>query len=108
MHMNMTNKQLILQMVERWPEDIPLERALYHMGVLQAIVQGLQQADQGLLIDDDEVWAKLEAEDAADQAQMDANGSRRSARHPSAHRPSNGAKKRPKVPERNPGRSKNA
>jgi hypothetical protein len=58
----MTNKQRILQMVERWPDDIPLEKALYHMSVLRAIDEGLKDIEAGRTTDHDEVFDELERE----------------------------------------------
>jgi hypothetical protein len=58
----MTNKQRILQMVERWPEGISFEKAVYHMSVLQAIDQGLKDAEAGRTKDHDEVFDELERE----------------------------------------------
>ena len=56
----MTNKQRILQMVERWPEDISYDRALYHVSVLKAIDEGLKDIEAGRTTDHDEVFDELE------------------------------------------------
>lgn len=56
----MTNKQRILQMVERWPDDIPFDKAVYHMSVLPAIDQGLKDIDSGRTTDHDELFDELE------------------------------------------------
>lgn len=75
----MTNKQRILQMVERWPEDIPFEKALYHMSVLQAIDQGLKDIEAGRTRDHDEVFDELERrcdEEESKAALVGASGKR--------------------------------
>src|ERR1051326_3672665 len=56
----MTNKQRILQMVERWPEDISFEEAIYHVYVLKKIDAGLKDLDAGRVRDHDEVFDALE------------------------------------------------
>jgi hypothetical protein len=56
----MTNKQCILQMVERWPDDISYDKALYHLSVLQAIDEGLKDIEAGRTTDHDEVFDELE------------------------------------------------
>jgi hypothetical protein len=56
----MTNKQRILQMVERWPDDISYDKALYHLSVLQAIDEGLRDIEAGRTKDFDEVFDELE------------------------------------------------
>jgi hypothetical protein len=56
----MTNKQRILQMVERWPDDISFDQAVYHMSVLQAVDEGLKDIDAGRVWDFDEVFDELE------------------------------------------------
>ncbi len=56
----MTNKQRILQMVERWPEDITYDQALYHVCVLRAIDEGLKDIEAGRTTDHDEVFDELE------------------------------------------------
>ena len=52
----MTNKQRILQMVERWPEDISFDEALYHVDVLKKIDAGLKDLDAERARDHDEVF----------------------------------------------------
>jgi hypothetical protein len=56
----MTNKQRILQMVQRWPEDISYKQALYHLSVLEAIDEGLKDIEAGRTTDFDEVFDELE------------------------------------------------
>jgi predicted transcriptional regulator len=58
----MTNKQRILQMVERWPEDISFDEAIYHVYALKKIDAGLRDLDAGLVHDHDEVFDALERE----------------------------------------------
>ncbi len=56
----MTNKQRILQMVERWPENISYDQAVYHMWVLKKIDAGLKSLETGSTIDHDELFDELE------------------------------------------------
>ena len=56
----MTNKQRILQMVERWPDDISYDKALYHLYVLKKIDAGLKDIEAGRTRDFDEVFDELE------------------------------------------------
>ncbi len=56
----MTNKQRILQMVERWPEDISYDKALYHLYVLKKIDAGLKDIEAGRTRDHDQVFDDLE------------------------------------------------
>jgi predicted transcriptional regulator len=56
----LTNKQRILRMVERWDDDIPFEQALYHMSVMQAVMEGIKDIEAGRTTDHDEVFDELE------------------------------------------------
>jgi hypothetical protein len=56
----MTNKQRILQMVQRWPENIPFEKALYHMHVMKEVMEGLKDAEKGRVVEHDELFDELE------------------------------------------------
>jgi len=56
----MTNKQRILQMVQRWPEDISFDEALYRVYVLKKIDAGLKDVEAGRVFDHDEVFDELE------------------------------------------------
>lgn len=56
-----TNKQIILQMVQKWPEDISFDQALYHVGFLKAVDDGMKDFDAGRTRDHDEVFDELEA-----------------------------------------------
>jgi hypothetical protein len=72
----LTNKQRILKMVERWDDNIPFERALYHMYALKKIMDGIKSAEEEELIDHDELFDELErrCDEEEAQAQMDAAG----------------------------------
>ena len=74
----MTNKQRILQMVERWPEDISYDQALYHVNVLKKIDAGLKDLEAGRWVDHDELFDELErmCDEEENQAAM-VEGSRR-------------------------------
>ena len=56
----MTNKQRILQMVERWRDDISYDEALYHVYVLKKIDAGLKDIEAGRTKDFEEVFDELE------------------------------------------------
>jgi hypothetical protein len=56
----MTNKKRILQMVQRWPEDISFDEALYHVYVLKKIDAGLKSLESGPSKDHDEFFDELE------------------------------------------------
>lgn len=66
----MTNKQRILQKVERWPDDISYDEALYHLHVMQEVVESIKEvAEGGNLLEFDEAFDELEWEcDAAENA----------------------------------------
>jgi|ERR1022692_4885456 hypothetical protein len=74
----MTNKQRILQMVERWPEDISFDQALYHVYVLKKIDAGLKSLETGPAIDHDELFDELErlCDEEENQAGVVAAGKR--------------------------------
>jgi len=76
----MTNKQRILQMVERWPEDISFDEALYHVYVLKKIDAGLKSLETGHSIDHEELFDELErlCDEEESQAKVVAAGQRRS------------------------------
>jgi hypothetical protein len=76
----MTNKQRILQMVERWPEDISFDQALYHVYVLKKIDDGLKSIESEPTIDHDELFDELErlCDEEEAQAALVAAGARRS------------------------------
>jgi hypothetical protein len=76
----MTNKQRILQMVQRWPEEISFDEAVYHMYVLKKIDDGLKSLESGPSIDHDELFDELErlCDEEEAQAKVVAAGARRS------------------------------
>jgi hypothetical protein len=56
----MTNKQRILHMVERWPDDISYEEAIYRVYALKKIDEGLKSLESEPTIDHDELFDELE------------------------------------------------
>ena len=90
----MTNKQQILHMVQRWPEDISLEKALYHMHVMKEVMEGLKEAEEGLGVDHDELFDDLErlCDEEENQGQVDAKGRKKSKGASPAHRGSRAPK----------------
>jgi hypothetical protein len=95
-----TTKEKVLAMIQRQDNNITYDDLIYKLEFMKTVEQGIREADQGLGMDHDEFMAQLEAEDAAKNAQMDANGAGQSARNRGSHR-ANGAKKRPIVRETN-------
>ena len=77
---NMTNKQRILRMVARWPEDISFGEALYRVYALQKIEAGLKSIESAPTIDHDELFDELErlCDEEEAQAGVVVVGSRRS------------------------------
>jgi hypothetical protein len=77
---DLTNKQRILQMVERWPEDISYDEALYHVYVLKKIDAGLKSLETGPGIDHDVLFDELEqlCDEEEAQARVIAAGAKRS------------------------------
>ena len=68
---NLTNKQRILRMVERWDDDIPFDKALYHLHFMKEVMEAIAEAEQEELLDFDEVFDELErACDEEDQAAL--------------------------------------
>jgi hypothetical protein len=72
----LTNKQRILRMVERWDDDIPFDKALYHMYALKKIMDGIKSAEEEEWIDHDELFDELErlCDEEEAQAEMVAAG----------------------------------
>ena len=57
---NLTNKQRILRMVERWDDDISFDKALYHLHFMKEVMEAIAEAEQEELLDFDEVFDELE------------------------------------------------
>lgn len=57
---SVTNKQRILKMVLRWPEDITIAEALYHVQALKNIDAGLRDLDEGRVLDHEDVLDDFE------------------------------------------------
>jgi hypothetical protein len=74
----MTNKQRILQMVERWRDDISFDEALYHVYALKKIDDGLRSLETAPTIDHDELFDELErlCDEEESQAKVVAAGTR--------------------------------
>jgi predicted transcriptional regulator len=53
-------KQAVLEMVERLPDDASLEDIQYHLFVLQKVERGLDDAEAGRVIPQDEVEKRLQ------------------------------------------------
>jgi hypothetical protein len=68
----LTNKQRILQAVQRWDDDISLEDVAYRLNVLGGIMEGLADEQAGRVYDFDEVFDELERLDHAQDDQIGA------------------------------------
>ena len=55
----MTRKELILRMVAKLPDDVTYDRVMYHLGVMGAVEEGLEDVKHGRLIDHDELFDRL-------------------------------------------------
>ena len=84
----LTNKQRILQMVQRWDDDIPFDKALYHMYVMKEVMEGIKDAEEGRVHDFDEVFNELERLCAEEENQVPAieQGDAKPERLASLHR----------------------
>jgi predicted transcriptional regulator len=51
----MTNKQRILEVIERLPDDVSVERAIDELYFWEKVQEGLRQADAGELIPHEEI-----------------------------------------------------
>ena len=102
----MTRKQKILQMIEKLPDDVTYGRVIYPIGVMRAIEIGLEQAERGEVIEHDELFAQLQAEDEEAQDRLVGSGKRGLEKNSSVHRKgratnSAGVHKSPKKARRN-------
>jgi hypothetical protein len=58
----MERKECVLQMVSRLPDDVTLDRILYHLDVLRRVEIGLEQADREEGTEHEELFRRLEKE----------------------------------------------
>ena len=56
---DMTAKETVRALLDRLPDDCSLDDVLYHLYVVQAVGQGIADADAGRVIPHDEVAAEL-------------------------------------------------
>lgn len=82
---NLSRKERILRLLQKLPDDVTYDRVIYHLGVMQAVEIGLQQAERGEVIDHDELMTQLEAEDAREAKLVSASPGR-PAKHKKVHR----------------------
>jgi predicted transcriptional regulator len=57
----MTNKQKILEVIDRLPDETSIDQAIDALCLLQGVELGLKQADEGKVIPHDEVMRRLKA-----------------------------------------------
>jgi hypothetical protein len=101
----MTRKELILRMVERQPDDVSHDLVLYHLSVMKDIEIGTEQMERGEVIDHDELFAELLAEDAQNPTPVVRTSKTKPGKHSKKHREGraadgNGVSKAPKKTRR--------
>ncbi len=57
----MTNKQKILEVIDRLPDDTSVDQAIDALCLLQGVELGLKQADAGQVVPHEEVMRRLQA-----------------------------------------------
>jgi hypothetical protein len=82
----MTNKQRILHMVERWPDDIPFDKALYHLNVLKAVVEAIWEADRNEGTEHEEVFRQLLSDEEENHDQVEPASTQKPRNHQGTHR----------------------
>ncbi len=77
----LTNKQRIQRMVERWPDDIPFEKALYHLHFMKEVMEAIEEAERGGSgKDHDELFDELErlCDEEENQGRVEAKSRKKS------------------------------
>ena len=69
-----TTKQQILSAFDSLPDNCSIAEAIDHLYLLQKIQKGLQDADDGKLMDHDEFFDELEREDEEIPSSLDRTG----------------------------------
>ncbi len=82
----MTEKEKVLALFERMPDDIPMYLVRYRLDLLKAVEEGLEDIRQGRWVDHDELFDELLKDDEASQDNLGRKRSGRSGRNPAAHR----------------------
>ena len=67
-----TDKQKIIEMLQRLPDDIDYDRAIEGIYVLQKVEVALAQVRRGEILDDEEVMSELLGDNEEVPAQVDA------------------------------------
>ena len=57
-------KAKMLDVIQRMPEDGTIDDAIYRLGVLKAVAEGIEAAEEGRFYDHDEVFDELLNDDA--------------------------------------------
>jgi hypothetical protein len=89
----MTNKQKIQNLVDRMPEDVTFDQAIYRMVLLKKVEIGLKQMKEGRLIDHDKLFDRL-LSDEKSQASLDRPRRSRSTGNKGDHRQGSAAQRR--------------
>jgi hypothetical protein len=64
----MTNKEKIQRMLEKLPDDVSYDRMIYHLEVMRQLEESIEQAERGEVIDHDQLFEELLAEDAQESS----------------------------------------
>jgi hypothetical protein len=83
----MTNKQKILNMVQKLPDDVTIDDVLNRIVLLRKIDIAIGQCDRGEVMDHDEFFKQLEEEDEKEsKTRVVGGGTKGSTRNKVVHR----------------------
>ena len=83
----MTAKDRIAKLVENIPDDASREEVLYRLRLFHSVELGLRDAEEGKLIDHDELFDELLGDEKEGEDPVDHKGKRRSSGSKNNHRP---------------------
>ena len=81
----MTDKEKIIRVMNKLPDNATLDDAIYRLEFLQSIEEGAKEAEQGLGIDHEEAFAELLKDDAKNETDLDAQSPKSASRNKAAH-----------------------
>jgi len=88
----LTPKQNVLRFVASLPDDVTYARIRYHVDVMQAIEEGVADAEAGRVIGHDELFDEILAKYEEGKDRVDGSGKGRSRKHSRVHRKKSPAK----------------
>jgi predicted transcriptional regulator len=74
------SKAKMLDVIQRMPEDATIDDAIYRLGLLKAVAEGIESAEKGRLFDHDQVFDELLNDHAEHPNSVDGAGKKGSAR----------------------------